>query len=336
MTRAAPDEVDGQQHRPQQQAERTRHARQHRAATRSRRRAPPHGDDDGRPHREREVEHTLHRVDDLGDLRVRDDEQEGGGVVGEDQPERGENDDLDDHRADEHAIGGRPQPAARAVGQEQRDEEERPQVREPARDGRGEQGLVLGEERRQEEREAGGRHEHAAAAVRAALPGDQATGGEGAADQAQDDLDGIHRAAAEHERARVRPPRPPQRRSRAAARTPRRWIATATRSSSSEPLPVRGRTTVSPAIASRRSSRGPPAGGRSGWRPTVDRATTGSEGPREPTDRAQRAAGCQLGPPPSRPPGRPATPRGRERSHRGRGRTRARRSASPCARRPHR
>ena len=86
------------------------------------------------------------------------------------------------------------------VGQHQRDEEQRPEVGEPARGRDRKQRVVLAEQSGEEEGEPGGRHEQAAAAVRATPPRDQPARGEGTADQAQDDVDRIRRAVAEHHR----------------------------------------------------------------------------------------------------------------------------------------
>ena len=197
---ATHDQVDGEQRRPQQQAHRPGDARQHRPPPGRRRRAPAHGDDARRADGECEIEPPLHAVDHRGDLRVGNREQEGGRIVGEDQPERREHDDLDDHGPEQHPVRRGSEPAARAVGEHQGDEEQGPQVGQPARDRRRKQRVVVAEQRRQEEREAGGRHQQTAAAVGAPSPGDQTACREGTPDQAQDHVDGVDRRAAEHDR----------------------------------------------------------------------------------------------------------------------------------------
>ena len=200
MARAADDEVDAEQRGPQQQADRAGDTRQHRPPARRRGRPPARGDHGRRARGDREVEPALHAVDHVGDGGVGKREQERGGVVGEDQPERGEQRDLDDHGAEQYPVRGGAQPATRAVGQHQRDEEQRPEVGEPARGRDRQQRVVLAEQGGEEEGEPGGRHEQAAAAVRATPPRDQPARGEGTADQAQDDVDRIRRAVAEHHR----------------------------------------------------------------------------------------------------------------------------------------
>ena len=147
---------------------------------------------------------------------------------------------------------------------------------------------------------------------------------------------GFDRRAAEHDRREHGQPRPPRRRPTARAGRRAGGSGAAKRSTASAPAPLRGRATVSPAIARPPIRReGPPTGGRSGCRPTVDRAKAGPEARRTRPGRAvRRSAGGPL-PLPLGDRGRRRHPpglRGRARPHRGRGRTRAHRRASPCAR----
>ena len=159
----------------------------------------------------------------------------------------------------------------------------------------------------EEEGEPGGRHEQAAAAVRATPPRDQPARGEGTADQAQDDVDRIRRAVVEHHRRQHGqlghrgggPQREPD-----TAHVDHRGEPVDQPGAACAPRPRNRVARHRPAVR----HEGPPARDRSGCRSTVDRAKAGPESPRDPTRHrpvgGQRAAGC-----------RPPLRRGGRRSH---------------------
>ena len=136
------------------------------ACGRARQRAAEHG---GGADRDRDEQRPLQGVDGAGHLRRRDDEQQGGRVLGEHQPQRGEHDHLE-------PDGGRPAPGPPGCAADRRcrrsaaagrrtaptgPESTAPTVWATASRDRGSSGG-------QQEREAGGRHEQAAAVVRPA------------------------------------------------------------------------------------------------------------------------------------------------------------------------
>ena len=97
---------------------------------------------------------------------------------------------------DEPAVDARLEPPAGQEREQQRDEEEDPAVDEHDEQRRGEVAVDLAQQRRDEEREPGGGHQHAAAAVGPPAPGDQAEGGERAADEPEHDVEADDRRVA--------------------------------------------------------------------------------------------------------------------------------------------
>jgi hypothetical protein len=158
-------------------------------------------------------------VDRVGDTGVREGAQQVAVLLQEQQPDELQHPQREHERAHQQPVHARFEPSRGQQGQQQCHEEGRPQLLEHARRRLGDRGVKLTEQGRQEEAHARGRHELAAATVRAPAPCDEPAGGERPADQPVDHLhrlDGLlAREEDRHERAELgrdgeRPEREPE------------------------------------------------------------------------------------------------------------------------------